>query len=325
MKHILVCVKAVPVSSSVEVDGQHRLKRDGASLQWNIADESALEAAFRLADRDGSVTVLTMGPPKLEGPLLELLARGANRAVLITDRLMAGADTRATARALASAAEKLGPFDAVFCGCKAIDGETGQVPGELAAALGNDPNFATTMLNALAGKQPLDNTLTNLSGKDVAGLLAYLGLGEAAKRNVGNGQNQIPDMAAFASSLSSTGFQKLPSGLIIQWGIVSGASNYTVTYPVTFPNRSLALLAVPHTTSVAGISAMGIANCSDISKSQFNSYGLFKSYSGSFVIARISPFSGFITIIETLFACFCSRVFCASCCAYDCILISMLV
>lgn len=44
---------------------------------------------------------------------------------------------------------------------------------ELAAALGNDPNFATTMLNALAGKQPLDNTLTNLSGKDVAGLLAY--------------------------------------------------------------------------------------------------------------------------------------------------------
>lgn len=136
MKHILVCVKAVPVSSSVEVDGQHRLKRDGASLQWNIADESALEAAFRLADRDGSVTVLTMGPPKLEGPLLELLARGANRAVLITDRLMAGADTRATARALASAAEKLGPFDAVFCGCKAIDGETGQVPGELAAALG---------------------------------------------------------------------------------------------------------------------------------------------------------------------------------------------
>ena len=100
-------------------------------------------------------------------------------------------------------------------------------------------------------------------------VIKKVGLGEAAKRNVGNGQNQIPDMAAFASSLSSTGFQKLPSGLIIQWGIVSGASNYTVTYPVTFPNRSLALLAVPHTTPVAGISAMGIANCSHISESQF--------------------------------------------------------
>ncbi len=56
---------------------------------------------------------------------------------------------------------------------------------ELAAALGNDPNFATTMLNALAGKQPLDNTLTNLSGKDVAGLLAYLDLGEGSALPVG--------------------------------------------------------------------------------------------------------------------------------------------
>ncbi|MGR6352898.1 phage tail-collar fiber domain-containing protein [Escherichia coli] len=56
---------------------------------------------------------------------------------------------------------------------------------ELAAALGNDPNFATTMLNALAGKQPLDNTLTNLSGKDVAGLLTYLGLGEGSVLPVG--------------------------------------------------------------------------------------------------------------------------------------------
>ncbi|GDT60726.1 phage tail-collar fiber domain-containing protein [Escherichia coli] len=56
---------------------------------------------------------------------------------------------------------------------------------ELAAALGNDPNFSTTVLNALAGKQPLDNTLTNLSGKNVAGLLAYLGLGEGSALPVG--------------------------------------------------------------------------------------------------------------------------------------------
>ncbi|WDC20540.1 phage tail protein [Escherichia albertii] len=76
---------------------------------------------------------------------------------------------------------------------------------ELAAALGNDPNFSTTVLNALAGKQPLDNTLTNLSGKDVAGLLAYLGLGEAAKRNVGTGSGQIPDMSSFSGSIASKG------------------------------------------------------------------------------------------------------------------------
>lgn len=136
MKNILVCIKAVPAATSVQVDGEYRLKRDGVSLQWNIADESALEAAACLKDKDGTVTVLTMGPPKLEAPLKELLARGADRAVLVTDRLMAGADTRATAAALKAVAEKLGPFDLILCGRRAIDGETGQVPGELAAALG---------------------------------------------------------------------------------------------------------------------------------------------------------------------------------------------
>lgn len=51
---------------------------------------------------------------------------------------------------------------------------------EIAAAINNDPKFSTTINNALSGKQPLDETLTHLSGKDVAGLLAYLGLGEGA-------------------------------------------------------------------------------------------------------------------------------------------------
>ncbi|MEF8948813.1 phage tail protein, partial [Escherichia coli] len=79
----------------------------------------------------------------------------------------------------------------------------------------NDPNFATTMLNALAGKQPLDNTLTHLSGKDVAGLLAYLGLGEAAKRNVGNGENQIPDMSFWTVTGGNGNFViRQPDGLI---------------------------------------------------------------------------------------------------------------
>ncbi|EIS7585712.1 phage tail protein [Salmonella enterica] len=77
---------------------------------------------------------------------------------------------------------------------------------ELAADLGNDPNFATTMINALAGKQPLDNTLTNLSGKDVAGLLAYLGLGETINLATGAMQkdqnlNDVPDKALARQSL----------------------------------------------------------------------------------------------------------------------------
>ena len=130
--NILVCMKTVPATTSVQVDGQFRLKRDGVKLQWNIADEAALEAALELG---GTVTVLTMGPGKLEEPLRELLARGADRAVLLTDPQMAGSDTLATARALAAAVKTLGQFDLILCGRRAIDGETGQVPGMLAAML----------------------------------------------------------------------------------------------------------------------------------------------------------------------------------------------
>ncbi|HHR9174901.1 TPA: phage tail protein [Salmonella enterica subsp. enterica serovar Havana] len=84
--------------------------------------------------------------------------------------------------------------------------ETLDTINEIATALGNDPNFATTMLNALGGKQPLDNTLTNLSGKDVAGLLAYLGLGETINLATGAMQkdqnlNDVPDKALARQSL----------------------------------------------------------------------------------------------------------------------------
>ncbi|MDD8610222.1 phage tail protein [Escherichia coli] len=114
---------------------------------------------------------------------------------------------------------------------------------ELAAALGNDPNFATTMLNALAGKQPLDNTLTKLSGKDVAGLLAYLGLGEAAKRDVGTGDNQIPDMGAFASG---SGWFRLPGGYIVQFGTFSGNTTRFISghFPIPVPNQPMVSVSV---------------------------------------------------------------------------------
>lgn len=133
--NILVCMKAVPVAAEVQVDGQFRLQRDGVKLQWNIADEAALEAALQLRGQSGTVTVLTMGPKKLKDPLQALLARGADRAVLLTDPQMAGADTLATANALAAAAEHLDRFDLILCGRRALDGETGQVPGMLAGKL----------------------------------------------------------------------------------------------------------------------------------------------------------------------------------------------
>ncbi|HIB0425058.1 TPA: phage tail protein [Escherichia coli] len=148
---------------------------------------------------------------------------------------------------------------------------------ELAAALGNDPNFATTMLNALAGKQPLDNTLTNLSGKDVAGLLIYLGLGEAAKRNVGNGENQIPDMSFWTVTGGNGNFViRQPDGLIIQmvtvsirgpvamngmtdnaYAITGSNKSYiaTATLPFVFPNKVLGVIPLVSTTAYGGVSS----------------------------------------------------------------------
>ncbi|EAP6931892.1 phage tail protein [Salmonella enterica] len=146
---------------------------------------------------------------------------------------------------------------------------------ELAAALGNDPNFATTMTNALAGKQPKDATLTALAelatsadklpyftGADRAaltaltsvgrailgktstqGVLDYLGLGEAAKRDVGTGDNQIPDMGAFASG---SGWFRLPGGYIVQFGTFSGNTTRFISghFPIPFPNQPMVSVSV---------------------------------------------------------------------------------
>ncbi|HGF4738484.1 TPA: phage tail protein [Escherichia coli] len=93
---------------------------------------------------------------------------------------------------------------------------------EIAAAINNDPKFSATINNALSGKQPLDETLTHLSGKDVAGLLAYLGLGEAAKRDVGTGGNQIPDMGSFEfRNELNEGYVRFPQKWMLQWKKVS--------------------------------------------------------------------------------------------------------
>lgn len=98
---------------------------------------------------------------------------------------------------------------------------------ELAAALGNDPNFATTMTNALAGKQPLDNTLTELSGKSVSALLNYLGLGDAAKLDTGNSPGEVvtagSDQPVYNSTLPTSGYTSTdPSGYMGKATVTGG-------------------------------------------------------------------------------------------------------
>lgn len=72
-------------------------------------------------------------------------------------------------------------------------------------------------------------------------------LGEAAKRDIGTGANQIPDMSSFGRSLENAGYFLLPSGVIVQWGRVSisGTTGSRITYPIPFPNKRFVLAASP--------------------------------------------------------------------------------
>ena len=126
-------VKQVPTLGSIEFDEEtHSLKREGVPLELNAFDRYAVQHAARLADE---VVVMTMGPPQAEEALREALGLGAHRAIHLSDRVFAVADTLGTSRTLALAIEKEGA-DLVLCGRKALDSETWQVPSQVAAFLG---------------------------------------------------------------------------------------------------------------------------------------------------------------------------------------------
>ncbi|MGE5264048.1 MAG: electron transfer flavoprotein subunit beta, partial [Acidobacteriota bacterium] len=122
---ILVPIKQVPYVDQLKFDKRtNRLIRDGVESEINPFDKRALTQAILLKPQlDAQVVVITMGPPQAKDALVEALAMGADRAVHLLGREFAGADTLATARALALACRKIG-FDIIFCGKYATDAET---------------------------------------------------------------------------------------------------------------------------------------------------------------------------------------------------------
>ena len=137
---IIVCVKQVPdTSGKVAVKPDGTLDRASMQTITNPDDLNAVEAALKLKDETGcEVVVVTMGPPPAEGMLRELLARGADKAVLISAREFGGSDTYATSQIIAAAIDHMGleKDDIVFCGRQAIDGDTAQVGPQIAEKLG---------------------------------------------------------------------------------------------------------------------------------------------------------------------------------------------
>ncbi|NLD29965.1 MAG: electron transfer flavoprotein subunit beta/FixA family protein, partial [Clostridiales bacterium] len=141
--NILLCVKQVPDTADIRIDPEKNvLIRKGVPSILNPFDSYALEAAARIKDKDPAtkIVALSMGPTQAEAVLRECLAIAADSAYLVSGRAFGGSDTLATSYILSEAiklvSEKEGPFDAVFCGKQAIDGDTAQVGPEIAEHLG---------------------------------------------------------------------------------------------------------------------------------------------------------------------------------------------
>ena len=134
---IVVCIKQVPdTKGGVKFNPDGTLDRAAMLTIMNPDDKAGLEAALRLKDQYGAeVTVLTMGLPKAEEVLREAIAMGADKGILVTDRVLGGADTWATSQTLAGAIRNL-EYDLIITGRQAIDGDTAQVGPQISEHLG---------------------------------------------------------------------------------------------------------------------------------------------------------------------------------------------
>ena len=134
---IVVCIKQVPdTKGGVKFNPDGTLDRGAMLAIMNPDDKAGLEAALKLKDQYGAeVTVLTMGLPKATDVLREAIAMGADKGILVTDRVLGGADTWATSTTLAGALRNL-DYDLIITGRQAIDGDTAQVGPQIAEHLG---------------------------------------------------------------------------------------------------------------------------------------------------------------------------------------------
>lgn len=136
---IVVCIKEVLDSDDIKIDKVTKnIDRTGAQLMINPYDLNAVELALSIKEKYGAKTyVVTMGIPSAEKSLRECLAMGIDKAMLITDRALAGSDTIATSLALSETIKKYVPdCDLVICGKHAIDAETSIIGPAIAERLG---------------------------------------------------------------------------------------------------------------------------------------------------------------------------------------------
>ncbi|TKJ37684.1 MAG: electron transfer flavoprotein subunit beta [Planctomycetes bacterium B3_Pla] len=166
----VVLVKQVPDTKRITGDVMNddgTVKRSALPAIFNPEDLNALELALQVKDKfGGHITVITMGLPAASAVLRDSLYRGADEAILLTDRRCAASDTLATSYILSCAVKRL-DYDIVLCGRQAIDGDTAQVGPQLAEKLG------VTQITYVEELEELD-------GRTIT-----------ARRNIGNGWQQV--------------------------------------------------------------------------------------------------------------------------------------
>jgi len=156
--NILVCVKQVPDTTEIKINPEtNTLIREGVPSIVNTFDAFALEMAVRIKDDQGAkIIVMAMGPEQAKKALKECLSVGADKAYLVSDRAFGGSDTLATGYILSMAVKAVeleeGPFDVIFCGKQAIDGDTAQTGPQLAEHLGYPQITCITEIEAADGK-----------------------------------------------------------------------------------------------------------------------------------------------------------------------------
>ena len=156
--NILVCVKQVPDTTEIKIDPvTNTLIREGVPSIVNTFDAFALEMAARIKDnQDAKIVALAMGPPQAAAALKTCLSVGADKAYLVSDRAFSGSDTLATGYILSEAVKVVereeGPFDVIFCGKQAIDGDTAQTGPQLADHLDYPQITCITDITVGAGK-----------------------------------------------------------------------------------------------------------------------------------------------------------------------------
>lgn len=229
-----VCIKQVPETFTKTLLPDGRIRRDGQSMVMNPADVFALEAALAMKERiGGQVDVFTMGTAASEKILREAAALGADRLYLLSDKAFAGADTYATALPLSAALRKAGEYALVFCGRHTMDGETGQVPVQIAAMLGMPAMTDVVEIKEKAGHLICHRLLGDCEEQWECSLPAVVGIMEGIR---GIMHPRLPSLAGLGTAAGKEVIRLDRESLSLEEDAVGSKGSFTEVGRAFFPD-----------------------------------------------------------------------------------------